>query len=212
MTDLTIIFLTVNKVPEQWAEYHKKVLMEAIGDSPLITVSRLPMDGVNLIQDEISVPNIYKQMLRAAKIAETEFVAIAEDDTLYHKDHFAYRPKGKFLYNMSRWGILSWRTPIYFYRHRESNSALIAPRKLLIECLEQYNGGYGEVGKERVMKKMGLDYKADRFHSRIPIINFHHINGIDGLEQRLRKTNQKSLLAIEVPYWGRAEDLIKKFI
>jgi len=42
--DLTIIFLTSNKVPKEWAEYHKNVLLEAIGDYPLIIISREPTE------------------------------------------------------------------------------------------------------------------------------------------------------------------------
>lgn len=217
MKDLTVIFLTVNKVPEKWAEYHKKVLLEAIGDAPIITMSMKPLDwGINVLQDgEPSVSNIYRQMLRASNIADTDYVAIAEDDTLYPKEHFKFRPPlDKFAYNMSRWGILSWMEhPAYYYRHRESNSTLIAPRKLLIECLGQYpDGAFGEVGKERVMKKLGLDYKAIRFYSQIPVVNFAHKNAIDELEQREKKSETKALRAYDIPHWGRAEELVKKFI
>lgn len=216
MSDLTVIFLTVNKVPQKWAEFHKKVLMEAIGDYPLITVSRLPAEGINLLQTEPFNPaNIYRQMLRAAKVAETPYVAIVEDDTLYPKEHFEWRPdKDKFGYNMSRWGILSWReNPHYYYRHRESNSTLIAPRELLIECLSKYpEGFFGEPGKERINKKLKLNYQEHRWHSFIPIVNFAHINAVDELEQQKRKGDRKALIAYDIPKWGRAEDLIKKFV
>lgn len=216
MTDLTCIFLTVNKVPEKWAEYHRQVLMEAIGDTPIITVSRLPMSGINLIQIEPYSPaNIYQQLLRAAKIAETPFIAVAEDDTLYHKEHFEWRPgENKFGYNMSRWGLLTWREkPHYYYHHRESNSTLIAPRKLLIECLEKYPAGFfGEPGKEKINKKLKLNYQEHRWHSFIPVINFAHNQAIDQLEREQRKGDKKALIAYDVPYWGRAEQLVKKFI
>lgn len=226
MNDITIIFLTVNRVPLNWVEYHRGVLLEAIGETPIITVSAIPTPlGKNLIQTPPwNVSNIYRQMLRAAQEAKTPFVAVAEDDTLYPEEHFKYRPSlDSFAYNMSRWGILSWREkPSYFYRHRESNSALIAPRELLIKCLnerfDKYPGdigeyGAGEVGKERVEKNLKLPhYNVVRFHSREPLINFHHIFAIDKLEQRMRKRENKSLIAYDIPKWGRAEDIIKKFI
>src|SRR3990167_8395102 len=122
MNDLTVIFLTVNKVPEKWAEYHKKVLNEAIGDTLLITVSKKPMDwGLNLIQDEEpSVSNIYRQILRAAKLAVTPYIAIAEDDTLYHKEHFIFRPpEDTYAYDGHRWGIFTWGKPVYYYKRSE---------------------------------------------------------------------------------------------
>ena len=50
MKDLTVLMLTPNKVPEKWAEYHKTSLLEAIGNTPLITISNKPLDwGINLL-------------------------------------------------------------------------------------------------------------------------------------------------------------------
>ena len=220
MGDLTIIFLTCNKVPEKWAEYHKKVLLEAVGEAPIITMSMKPMDwGLNILQDgEPSASNIYRQMLRASKVAETPYVAIVEDDTLYPKEHFKYRPPlDKFGYNMSQWGVLAWQdNPVYFHRHRESNLALIASRELLIKCLEErfalVPDFFGEVGKERVDKKYGFKgYPIKKFYSVAPIISFRHKNSIDKMEQEERKSTDKSLIAYEVPYWGKANELVKKF-
>jgi hypothetical protein len=41
--DLTVIFLTNNEVPEQWAKFHYDTLKKDIGDAELITVSRAQM-------------------------------------------------------------------------------------------------------------------------------------------------------------------------
>src|SRR3990167_985746 len=139
MTDLTIIFLTVNKVPYKWAEYHKSVLLEAIGDTPLITISKKPLDwGMNLIQEEEpSVSNIYRQVLRGAKLATTPYIAIAEDDTLYHKEHFTFRPPmDTYGFDGHRWGLFTWGKPTYYYKDRISNACMIAPRELVISALE----------------------------------------------------------------------------
>jgi hypothetical protein len=140
MDDITIIFLTLNKVPTSWAKYHKQVLMAAIGDTPLITISKKPLDwGINLIQKKEGYVNIYRQILRGARLAKTPYIAIAEDDTLYPKDHFAnFRPPlDSFGYNMTRWGILTWDKPIYFLKERIANCTMIAPRKLTIEALKE---------------------------------------------------------------------------
>ena len=45
MNDLTVIMLTPNLVPKKWAQFHKQKLLEAIGDTPLITVSKKPLIG-----------------------------------------------------------------------------------------------------------------------------------------------------------------------
>lgn len=224
MNDLTVIMLTQNLVPDKWAKFHKEALLEAIGDTAVITISRIPLDwGTNLIQgDSPSVSNIYRQLLRGAKEATTPYIAVCEDDTLYDREHFTFRPKmDRFAYNMSRWGVLTWaKNPVYFYRHRESNSTLIAPRELAIECLEdrfkRYPGDSaewmaGELGKEKVNRRFEQNYKSSRFHSEIPVINFHHVNGIDKLEQTKRKSDRKALIAYNVPKWNNVRDLVKLF-
>lgn len=37
-SDLTIIILSANRVPEKWAQFHKEKLIEAAGASPIITI------------------------------------------------------------------------------------------------------------------------------------------------------------------------------
>ena len=52
-SDITVIFLTANRVPEKWAEFQKQKLLEAAASHPIVTISRKPLDwGINLIQTE----------------------------------------------------------------------------------------------------------------------------------------------------------------
>ena len=107
MDDLTVMYITNNKVPGDWIRFQIDTLYRAIGDdTAIISVSRYPMDlGENLIdKEEPCYWNIYMQMLRAAKEAETPFVAMAEDDVLYSKEHFTeFRPReDQVSYNRSR--------------------------------------------------------------------------------------------------------------
>lgn len=215
--DLTIIFLTVNRVPEQWATFHKHTLMEAIEDSPIITISKKPMDwGINLIQDEEpSVANIYKQVLRGAKLAKTPYIAIAEDDTLYHKSHFAYRPPmDTYAFNGHRWGLFTWGNPTYYYKDRISNAVMIAPRELVIESLEERFDKYpenhiGELGKE---KGTSIDRrKTIQFWSDVGVVFFSHKRSLDPTEQHKSK-KMGVVQAYDIPYWGKADSLVKNFV
>ena len=215
--DLTVIFLTVNKVPEKWAEYQKGVLLEAIGDTKVITISKKPLDwGTNLIQEaEPSVQNIYEQILRGAKIATTPFIAIAEDDTLYHRDHFLYRPPpDTFGYDGIRWGLFTWGPPTYYWKDRISNAAMIAPRELTIESLEERFRKYpvnhlGELGKEKGTSIHNR--KTEIFYPVYGMVFFSHVNSLDGTEQRMTK-RMGMVRAFDIPHWGRAEELVKHFV
>ena len=217
LNDLTVILLTINRVPEGWAEYQKSVLLEAIGDTSVITISKKPLDwGLNLIQDaKPSVNNIYRQVLRGAKHAKTPYIAIAEDDHLYPYEHFLYRPPmDEFGYEMSRWGLFTWGKPTFYFRPRISNGSMIAPRELVIKALEERfkkrpNSSLGEVGKEKGTR---LSYKGRiyKFRSTTSTIFLSHVNSLDPLEQR-KKKRMTMAKAYEIPHWGRAEDIIKKW-
>ena len=142
MSDITIIMLTANKLPKGWVAFHKEKLLEAAGDSQIITMSREPMNwGINVLQDQdYGISNIYRQLLRGAKLATTPYIAVAEDDTLYPYEHFhSFRPpKDTFAYNQNKFGLFRWsRIPTYFWKDRIKNSTLVAPRGLVIEALEE---------------------------------------------------------------------------
>lgn len=224
MNDLTVIFLTVNRVPEQWVRYHRQVLLEAIGDYPLITISKKPMDlGTNILQTEPeSSSNIYRQMLRGAKLVTTPYFAIAEDDVLYCREHFvSFRPPlDTFAYNMTRWSLFTFGEPTYSWRHRIGNFSLIAPTALAIEALEERFAKYpdgtpdkwtGELGKDRIEKALKLTpRKMVEFWTTVPIIQFSHDYGTEEI-QKTHKKRMAMVRAYEIPHWGRSAELVKKF-
>lgn len=223
--DITIIMLTANQVPKGWAKFHREKLLEAADEAPIITISREPLDwGKNIVQTEpYGISNIYLQLLKGAKAAETKFIAVAEDDMLYPKEHFTYRPApDTFAYNMNRFNVFRWsRKPTYFWKNRMSNSTLIAPRQLTIDALEERFSKYpngtppsftGELGRQNIEDKLGVKRrKSEWFSTEVSIIKIDHEFGID----RLARTHRKGmgiLRAYDIPYWGKAEDIVKKFI
>lgn len=225
MQDLTVIYLTTNQLPEYFAQYQRKLLLEAIGDFPLISVSRKPMEfGLNLLDtDKQGYINIYRQMLRAAKVATTPYVAIAEDDVLYPPDHFTFhRPKpDHFAYNQNRFALFTWGKPTYNWRNRKSNCSLIAPRQLMIEALEERFAKYpgetmpveyvGELGRSRVDNWLGVTVrKCDEVYSGTSVIQINH-NGATEERQSRRRKALGPIKAFDMPYWGKAEELIKNF-
>lgn len=221
--DLTIIYLTANQLPPYWEQYQRIKLLEAAKGIPIITVSRKRLDwgDVNLIDDgEKSHLNMYKQMLRAVKLAKTPYIAAAEDDVLYSRDHFTYfrPPLDTFAYNHSRWSLYTWN-PTFSIKNRKSNCTLIAPRELFIEAWEERLAKYpndsmpihrvAEVGRPNVDKWMGVTVrKCVEFWSGIPVIHLNHDNGTDSLGHKKKLGEYR---ALEIPYWGRAEDIVEHF-
>lgn len=223
MKDITILFLTVNEVPEAWAEYQKQTLLKAVGDTPIITLSMKPLDwGVNVLQDRPrSLSNIYWQMLRGAKMATTPFIGIAEDDTLYQEEHYSHRPApDEFIYNISHWMLFTWGDPTYHWRNRRGNYSMIAPRELMIEALEERFAKYpdgtpedktGELGRERIDRRLGLtSRKTKDFGTTIPIVNFQHDFSMEDYQRRHVK-RMGLLRAYDIPHWGQAKKLVEHF-
>jgi len=221
--NLTVVYLTASILKPSFAHIARCILLNAIQDTPIISVSREKLDfGTNIIDDgEKGVDNIYRQMLRAAKIAETDFIAIAEDDCLYHEDHFLLRPKeDEFLYDQNRFALFTWGRPTYSWRDRRSNCSLIAPRLLLIEALEERFAKYpdkipdelvGELGRARIDRNLGVtERKSVNMFAETSIIQFNHENSSED-RQRCQRKRLGQIKAFDLYHWGRAEDLIKLY-
>jgi hypothetical protein len=215
--DLTVILLTLNKPPKHWQGFHKKTLLEAIGDRPLIIVSKEPMDWGRdntqyLLQDEPGVTegerihNIYVQLRRAVELADTTYVATVDDDCLYPAEHFdSFRPPlDKFSYNYCRWSINEWLRENLFYYHspHPDNPMFIGPRQKLLDCMK--NVDYFDGNTTKFMLDCVSFYTID------PILCFHHTNGLSG--DKIKRWKRPWVVrAYSLPKWGMAEDIIKEW-
>lgn len=224
MQDLTIIYLTASEIPLAFAAGQRALLEEAVGDTPIISVSREPLDfGTNLLDEEPrSLSNIYRQVLRAAKLATTPYVAIAEDDCFYHAEHFGMRPSHDrvFLYDQNRFALFTWGEPIYSFRDRRSNSTLIAPREYLIEALEERFARWpdgtpdkitGEVGRGMVERNLGITVRdvEERF-GEVSVIQFNHAGASED-RQRSQRKKLGQIKCYDLFHWGHARDLVKLY-
>jgi hypothetical protein len=223
LADLTVIYLSASRLPQRMADFVRGVLLAAIGRTPLISMTREPLDfGQNILQvGPWCASTIYSEMLRAAKVAVTPFVAVAEDDTLYPREHFTWRPPaGAFLYDQNRFSLFTWGEPLYNWRNRRSNSTLIAYRSLLVDALEERfqkwpNGTpeaqTGEIGRPMVERNLGLTPQtAVEVFSTVSTINIGHSYGTNDRERRQRKSHGP-IRAYDIPHWGRADRLLEQF-
>jgi len=222
--DLTVIYITASEIPEKFALYQRATLETAIGDTPIITVSRKPLEmhaRLNLIDDEPKcLSNIYWQILRAAYYVETPYVAIAEDDTLYSKEHFDLRPPDNqtFVYNQNRFALFTWGDPIYSWRNRKSNASLVAPteylKDALVERFMKWPQGTpdkitGEVGRGMVERNLGISLRNSvEMFSEVSIIQFNHANASEDRQVRKRK-RLGQIKAYDLYGWGHAKNLVK---
>lgn len=208
MSDLTLVYYTVNQIPETFHRNTMKQLELVSGEIPIIVI-----DGT-----EPSHFNIYRQALKGAKEATTKYIALCEDDVLYSSEHFKYRPRKKpFAYNFAVWGIYTWQDPpIFNFKGggRINLGNLICDRVAFIEAMEERFSKYpnpkgqhlqdiwAEPGKyERQLGVKVQEFEA--FYTQPPNIKFSHETELSfqGLGTRKRAGDMR---ATSVPYWGDA--------
>lgn len=197
---ITLIYYTANAVAKG-IEY--SVLRGLRGHGlPIVSVSQEPMQlGKNIVvPKEKSLTNIYRQVLIGAKAATTDYVALCEDDCLYTKEHFKYRPTKPFAYNLNRWMLhLDQDQKVFSYRERPVLSQCIAHRKTLIECLEKGDRDR-EMGRED-------GYEFETFKTKEPNLIFCHDKNTSGKKYLGKDAEPRT----ELPPWGKAEYWVKKF-
>lgn len=241
MSNLTVIYYTSNyleKTNPYFLSNTKEQLIKAIDGLPLVIVSQEPTlfgkHCTNVCVGKLgrSHLNIYRQILEGAKAATTEYVALAEDDILYSYEHFHNEYIGmypdKFLYDMNKVSVFTWIKPALFsFRHdRMVVNQLIAPRKLLIEALEERFKRFDELINHGKTEQQIIKYWGDlsryedilgvtvrpskTFMCKMPSLVFSHEHAFGYLNHG-KKKRLGDLRIIELQGWGRAEDAMKLY-
>ena len=233
MNDLTIIYYTANNNNEHFMQNTQKCLLEAVGDTSIISVSFKPTvignNCTNICIGEQKRSNfmLYKQILMGAKEAKTKYVATAEDDTLYPPEHFMYRPpEDTISYDLNKWSMFSWTNPPIFSKreNRRTMNMCVATRETLIRTLEErytkypifeeipkntFDYYWGEPG--RFEDHLGIpQVNRDKFECKIPSIMFSTPEALGFLHLGTRKAHSP-IRSTEIPYWGKAEDILKLY-
>lgn len=226
-SDLTCVLYTCNEISDYFAESTRSILLEAIGSLPLIVVSQEKMDmGFNskniVVPKHRSHVNIYRQALIGAKAATTKYIALVEDDVLYVKEHFDYRPKNKpFAYNLGYWGVYTWqKEPVFNYKGRQNLNFLICERQAFIDAMEERFAKYPEesmVNKDiwaepgKYERQLGVTpCETENFYTQPACIKFSHEDELSYAALGTRK-RAGELRATEIPYWGSIDSVKKLY-
>ncbi len=227
MNDLTIIYLTANEISDAFGANMRYHLLEASHGAKIINVSKKPGsfgDRNIVFYTPRSHFNIYREALAGAKSAETKYIAIVEDDVLYSPEHFKHRPKpGHFAYNVACWALITWMKPLFAcgaFGARKNFGQLICERELFIEAMEERfkkwpddsqtpKDYWAEPGKYEKFLQV-TERKTQTFYTDPANIMFTHAEGLSyhtiGTKKRMPE-----MRATEIPFWGRAEEVIKYY-
>lgn len=217
--DITVVLYTANTVPKQFAKATRQQLMDALPNEATLIIDEID-PGVTP-----SHVNIYRQALRGARKAMTKYIALAEDDVLYTKEHFDYRPDpGVFAYNNNAWMIYTWQNEPMFTQKmggRINLNSLICERDLFIEAMEERFAKYPDESKVdtsvwaepgKYERMLGVkQQQIVKFQTNPPNIVFSHENELSfsGLGKRKRVGE---IRATEIPYWGTATEIRRLYV
>ena len=216
LDDITILYYTAGVLPDHVAAKVRAHLFSIVRGLPIISVSQKPLDfGRNICVGDIgqSYYNCYKQILIGAKVAQTDFVICAEDDTLYPPEHFLHRPAtNAFCYNKNMFYLEDEK---FWHKWQTGMFACIAPAKLLIENLE---ARFAAAPVEPMPRSAQKYYwhepgktdgtPAEYFETKIPIITFNYFAGLGG---KAKSTVHRPMVKKGLESWGTAHDLKKEF-
>lgn len=213
MNDMTVIYYSSSREKPEFAEEVRRRLLESIGDLPLISVTQKPLDfGTNICVGDVGISNInvYRQLQIGTMAAKTPFVAMAETDCLYPKEHFQFRPPKKDMVfrNTNLW-ILYLKHRKYRRKHY-SLCNQIAGRDFLIAATEKCFEGKPmwcnimerHDNPENKPPHIFAKKTWDNFETKIPCVNVMHHDGMH------RSTGTFGKLRVELPHWGNSNKLL----
>jgi hypothetical protein len=147
-SDTTIIYITDNALDSEVARVCQQHLIKAADGRRIVSVSQKPMDfGDNICVGNLgkSHININKQMKAGLENVNTRFIAVAEHDCVYSKEHFNWTPPTDkfFYYNTNCW-LLQYYSKKYpewngtfSYMRRRAHSQMLTGRDLMLETMDR---------------------------------------------------------------------------
>lgn len=227
---ISIVFYTANKLETARPRFAKAVRDQLVrsvdGEFEIICVSHEPLafgdKQIVVGPVERGHLQIYRNVLIGARACSAEFVGLAEDDALMAASHWrSHRPEPDvFAYDLNKWGLNTWlEPPVFGYRARRVINHLIAPRKLLIESLEErfakFEGKpeseiplswWGDLG--RYEKKLGCTpRKSETFAAPEPGLVYNHEEAFGFLNLGMKKSVGAARRGYLYP-WGSAQKML----
>jgi hypothetical protein len=220
-TDITAVYYTSNAEDPLFEQRIGEALVEAAGDTPIISVSQNPMDlGHNICVGHkgISSQNAYMQLLTGLKAATTKWACTALADCAYPPEYFQFLPlrDDTFYLAAPLWVFFAQKGKHrkFVKKPKGVEVAMVCDRHLLMDrirtILEPIGGSWGphNSGDKHLWPYLihHPSVRRERFRLDKPCIMVKTDN------QMHRNTPcRMSSRTEEIPYWGTVAQFQDRF-
>lgn len=219
-SDITAIYYTCNVEVPLFEQRIREALVEAAGDTPIISVSQKPISlGNNICVGDVGVSsqNGYMQLLIGLETATTKWVCTAVADSAYPPEYFQFLPPREDVFYFAKplWVFFAQRNKAKAFVNKPMGSelAMVCSRHLLIErirtILEPIGGSWGDHNSSDTSWPNLIDrsvVRRERFYLDSPCITVKSDN-----QMHRRTPCRMSSKTNEIPYWGTSEQFLGRF-
>ena len=207
----TIIYYTANMEDEKFEKKIRDNIKKQVGDMPIISVSRKPIDfGKNICVGETPVCyfNSFRQLLIGLQEAKTEFCIATESDCLYPPEYFTFTPpeKDRAYRYTNVYAHFSGRPS--FWKKKYTEAAQMCGREYWIENIKRvigHNYMWDDISNARTPLIFDTEDKYS-WMGENPVLYFKTRRGIGF------KTGFIRGAVPEIPYWGTYESVYNKYL
>jgi hypothetical protein len=208
-----VIYISSNR---EHPEFERRVVEDMIskkGDLEVFSVTQKPMDMFehNIVIGDVGTSgfNFCRQLQMAVESADSDYVVSCEADCLYSPDYFTFVPPepGKVWRNTNNYVLT--HSDGKFYEKDSQTAFQVADRQVLLDRLNFLLEGQPQWDTK--MKNFPKEIKQpfltgwEEFKTEYPCFGMKTSDGM-----RIQTRHGKEAYD-ELPYWGKASDIKKKF-
>lgn len=217
-----IIYISSNREKPEFEGKIFEDMYRKSGNLPIYIVSQKPMEAIFDVAGILftgrgrvignvgtSGFNFCRQLQMAVEIADVDYVISCEADCLYSPDYFTFKPpRLDAVYRNTNIYVLRYQAD-YFSRKRSQTAFQVAGRDFLLDRLNYLLKDQPQWNTE--MKNFPKEINQLFLESWEEFATEYACFGIKTGEGMRKHTSAGSTKVYEIPYWGSAKDIRKKF-
>ncbi|MBI2634979.1 MAG: hypothetical protein HYW79_00290 [Parcubacteria group bacterium] len=212
--ELTVLYYTSNREDEFFENKVVETIIQNKGGLPVVSVSQKHMNfGYNICvgtQDNC-YHNEFRQIQLGLLAVKTPYVIIAEADTLYPPDYFAFRPPERghaYMYDNVWVHYTRFNGKPKFWFKKNSDCAQVIDRSMWLEKINKVLDSTPKWTSKENKESYRIQYRANGacMWNGNPVVTFKTLNGVKSNTATKRGVPPRYSL----PYWGSAIELRKQ--